>query len=293
MSFFTIKDLENLSGIKAHTIRMWEQRYNFLKPQRTKSNIRYYDGAELKKLLNIALLNKYGYRISQINKMSEDEIRENLFALTQPLACEERFVSELIHAMTEMDMVHFEEVLDNYILTKGLNKAWQFLVLPFLDKIRLLWITNHIHSVQEYLVINILKQKLIATIDRAASSIDRKMTFLLFLPEGEFHELNLLYVWYLLKAKGIATFYLGPNVPLQEAAILCKDRRVDYVYTHLTEITGNFQWNKFLSQLRDCFGSIPVIISGPLANRMPLVKLPENVICKQSFSDALSFIHAC
>lgn len=293
MSFFTIKDLENLSGIKAHTIRMWEQRYNFLKPQRTESNIRFYDGEELKKLLNIALLNKYGYRISHINKMSEEEIRENLLAITQPMACEERFVFELIEAMTETDMAHFEEVLDNYILTKGLNKAWQFIILPFLEKIRLLWITNHIQPAQEHLVVNILRQKLIVALDRTYSSIERGLTFLLFLPEGEFHELHLLYVCYLLKTKGITTFYLGANVPVEEAAALRNGHQLDYVYTHLTGIAGNFQGNRFLSQLQHCFGPVPVIISGPLAARITKSTLPENIICKPAFTEALRFLHAC
>lgn len=292
MNFFTIKDLENLSGIKAHTLRMWEQRYNFLKPQRTKSNIRCYDEEELKKILNIALLTKYGYRISQINKMNDEEMRENLLALTQPMACEERFVFDLIQAMMETDLTHFEEVLNNYILTKGINKAWQCVVFPFLEKTRLLWMTNHILSAQECLVVNVLRQKLIAAIDRVYVAAVPKTTFLLFLPAGEFHELSILYIAYLLKEKGIATFYLGINVPVEEAALLGERQKIDYVYTHLTEVTGNFQWNKFLNQLHRHFNPVPVIISGPLAARMAVNRLPSNVVCKPVMGDVVAFIKA-
>lgn len=293
MDFFTIRDLENLSGIKAHTIRVWEQRYNFLKPQRTASNIRYYDHEELKKLLNIALLHKYGYRISHINKMSDEEIHERLFSLTQPLACEERFVYQLIQAMTEMDMLSFEEVLDDYILTKGLKKAMQYVIFPFLEKVRLLWLTNHIHPVLEHLVTDIIRRKLIVAIDRVNTGLEKKMTFLLFLPEGEFNEVNSLYVYYLLKVKGIAVFYLGVNVTLEKAAALCKEQMIDYIYIHLTCITGNFQWNRFLSQVNECFRPVPAIISGPFMAKMTSKDLPDNVICKQSFADVLSFIQDC
>jgi DNA-binding transcriptional MerR regulator len=291
MNVFTIKDLENLSGIKAHTIRMWEQRYNFLKPQRTESNIRYYDGQELKRILNVALLNKFGFRISSISRMSEDEIQEKLLELTQSLACEERFVAELITAMMEMEVKRFEEILDNYILSKGLNKAVQHVIFPFLEKIGLLWTTNHLNPAQEHIVTNIVRQKLIVAIESAYSRMEKKITFLLFLPEGEFHELSLLYVYYLLKSKGISTLYLGANVPLRDAAVVCKRKKIDYVYLHLTSVTNNFQYNKFLKDLHNYFAPLTVILSGPMLHHFSSVELPLHVHCKQSFTEAVSFLN--
>lgn len=292
MNVFTIKDLENLSGIKAHTIRIWEQRYHVLKPQRTESNIRYYDGQELKRILNVALLNKFGFRISNITRMSEAEIQERLLELTQSLACEERFVTELITAMMEMEVKRFEEILDNYILSKGLNKAVQHVIFPFLEKIGLLWTTNHINPAQEHLVTNIVRQKLIVAIESAYSRVEKKITFLLFLPEGEFHELSLLYVYYLLKSKGIATLYLGANVPLEDAASVCKRKDVDYVYLHLTSVTNSFHFNKFLKELHNQFAPLPVILSGPMMHNLNGTELPAYIDCKQSFTEAVSFLNS-
>jgi len=171
MNSFTIKDLENLSGIKAHTIRIWEQRYSFLKPSRTGTNIRYYCNEELKKLLNIALLNKYGYKISHIDKMSENEIKEKILALNQSEAQQERIVNELIRHMVDLDMEKFEAVLDNYILVKGIEKAITQIVFPYLEKIGILWLTNHINPAQEHLVSNIVRQKLIVGIEDVRSSL--------------------------------------------------------------------------------------------------------------------------
>src|ERR1700737_3599704 len=122
MNVFTIKDLENLSGIKAHTIRIWDQRYNFLKPCRTETNIRYYCNQELKTILNISLLNKYGFKISHINKMSEQELKSKIINLSTSEAQQERILNELIKHMIEMDFDHFEQVLDEYILAKGIDK---------------------------------------------------------------------------------------------------------------------------------------------------------------------------
>lgn len=291
MNFFTIKDLENLSGIKAHTIRMWEQRYDFLKPQRTESNIRYYDSHELKKMLNIALLNKFGYRVSHIAKMSEAERKEKLLSLTVPRACEERFVSELVSAMTELDLQRFEEVLDNYILSKGLNRAVQQVIFPFLEKIGLLWVTGHVDPVQEHLVSGIIREKLIVAIESAYSRLEKNLTFLLFLPEGEFHELGLLYVYYVLKSKGIRVFYLGANIAVEEAASLRTRKKIDYVFVHLTSVTNSFNPDRFLENLTHHFAGLPVILTGPMTRQLNTDDLPAEITCKPYFSEALAYLN--
>ncbi len=130
MNAFTIKDLENLSGIKAHTIRIWEQRYTFLNPQRTETNIRYYSGDELKTVLNIALLNKYGFKISHIDKMSTAEMREKTLSLNQAQAQIERMVNELISCMVDMKIEEFEMLLDGYIKSKGIEKTIPQIIFP-------------------------------------------------------------------------------------------------------------------------------------------------------------------
>src|ERR1700712_2398093 len=123
MNVFTIKDLENLSGIKAHTIRIWEQRYNFLKPSRTGTNIRYYRNQEVKTILNISLLTKYGYKISHINKMTVEELKGKVLSLSDRDAQEERVVNELIAYMIDLDIEPFEKLLDTFILGKGIDKT--------------------------------------------------------------------------------------------------------------------------------------------------------------------------
>src|SRR5882757_46111 len=134
MNAFTIKDLENLSGIKAHTIRIWEQRYKFLKPKRTCTNIRCYCNDELKTLLNIALLNKYGFKISHIDRMQPGEIREKILALGDVKAQQERIVNELLQEMVDLDMERFDTILTKYIAVKGIEKAVTQIIFPFLEK---------------------------------------------------------------------------------------------------------------------------------------------------------------
>lgn len=165
MNAFTIKDLENLSGIKAHTIRIWEQRYSFLKPQRTNTNIRFYTNDDLKLILNIALLNKYGYKISNINKMSGSEIEAKILTLSQTRANEERVINQLIETMVELRIDEFEAVLGQYIYSQGFDQAIRLIIFPFLERIGLLWQTNHVNPAQEHIVSNIIRQKIIVAIE--------------------------------------------------------------------------------------------------------------------------------
>ena len=298
MNVFTIKDLENLSGIKAHTIRIWEQRYNFLKPNRTDTNIRYYCNQELKTLLNISLLNKFGYKISHIDKMSEQELKSKVDQLTDQEATHERIVNKLIYYMIDLDILSFEDLLDECILTKGIERAINQLIFPFLNRIGILWLTNHIHPAQEHLVTNVIRQKLIVGIEATGSPIRTNKTFLLFLPEGEYHELGLLYVYYLLKSRGAQVLYLGADMPLKDVVFVCKYKQPDFLYTHLTGATGNFSFEKFLSQTSQQIPGIPLVISGQLATtyvqhmRNKPRKIPVEVNFKRSLPEVLEFIAA-
>ena len=166
MNVFTIKDLENLSGIKAHTIRIWEQRYDFLKPSRTGTNIRYYRNQEVKTVLNISLLTKYGYKISHINKMSEQEMKSKVISLSDKDAQEERLVNQLIACMIDLDIESFEKLLDAVILDEGIDKTITKIVFPFMHRIGLLWATDYINPAQEHLVSHVIRQKLMVGIER-------------------------------------------------------------------------------------------------------------------------------
>lgn len=289
MNSFTIKDLANLSGIKAHTIRIWEQRYNFLKPERTCTNIRHYNDEELRTLLNIALLNKYGFKISHIDKMSEQQVRQNILSLTQQEAQQERIVVNLIEYMIAMDMGSFEDTLEIFIKERGIEKTITQIIFPYLEKIGILWQTNHINPAQEHLVTNVIRQKLINGIETIKRSIISDVKVLLFLPEGEYHELGLLFIYFLLKAKGIKVIYLGANIPIKDVKYVVDIINPDYLYSHLTSVGQNFNLDKFLQQLAQKFKNMPVVISGQLAHTYQK-KIHPPIIFKRTYGEVMEFI---
>ncbi len=289
MNAFTIKDLENITGIRAHTIRIWEQRYSFLKPQRTETNIRYYSNDELKAILNISLLNKYGYKISHIDKMSGREIREKIVTLSSSDAQLERVVNDLIQHMVDLDMDQFEAVLDVHIRAKGIDKTITQVIFPYLERIGILWLTNHINPAQEHLVTNIIRQKLVVGIENAFTLLKSEKTILLFLPEGEHHEIGLLYMYYTLKSRGVKVLYLGCNVPLRDVEFVANLKNPDHLYTHLTAVGNHFNFDKFLATASLKLANYPLIISGQLAQAYKKPTLP-NVSLKRSISDIYDYL---
>lgn len=289
MNVFTIKDLENLSGIKAHTIRIWEQRYSFLAPQRTTTNIRFYSNEELRTILNIALLNKFGFKISHIDKMSGEEIQSKILDLTQVQAQQERIVNDLINSMVNLDFDEFELITDNYIRLHGIAKAILEIIFPLLERIGILWMSNHINPAQEHLVSNVIRQKLMTGIEAAQSHLKINKTLLLFLPEGEHHELGLLFMYYLLKNHGVKVLYIGANAPLKDIAFVAELKKVDFLYTHLTSVAQNFNLEKFLHALSTKTGNIPIIVSGYLIQEYKK-KLPPNVQLKTSLKEAMDYV---
>ena len=289
MNVFTIKDLENLSGIKAHTIRIWEQRYSFLAPQRTTTNIRVYSNEELRTILNIALLNKFGFKISHIDKMSGEEIQNKVLALTQAQAQQERIVNDLINSMVNLDLDDFELITDNYIRSHGIEKAILQIIFPLLERIGILWMSNHINPAQEHLVSNVIRQKLMVGIEAAKSHLKINKTLLLFLPEGEHHELGLLFMYYLLKSHGVKVLYIGANAPLKDIAFVSELKKVDFLYTHLTSLAQNFNLEKFLHTLSAKTSNTPIIVSGHLIQEYKK-KLPPNVQLKTSLKEAMDYV---
>lgn len=288
MNIFSIKDLEQLSGIKAHTIRIWEQRYSFIKPSRTGTNIRYYSNDELKTILNISLLNRYGFKVSRIDKMSAEEISEKILKLTIADAQKERVVNDLIKYMIDLKVEDFEKVLDEYILSKGFEKTITEIVFSFLDKVGLLWQTNHINPAQEHLVSNIIRQKIIVGIENATSLNYESRTVLMFLPEGEHHELSLLFVYYLLKTRGYKILYLGVNTPVKDILYILNVKKPSYLYCHLTSIPNNFKLEKFFGQINGKLLDSKLIISGQLIQGYKNI-VPNNVSLKKSLSEVLEY----
>ena len=289
MNTFTIKDIEKLSGIKAHTIRIWEQRYQILSPQRTDTNIRYYSNEDLKTVLNISLLNKCGYKISRIKKMDTNEIQEKILSLNNVLAQQERIINELIQYMVDMNVDAFENVLDAQILNTGISNTIIDIIFPFLDKTGVLWQTNHINPAQEHLVTNIIRQKLIIGIENALVPYSLNKTVLIFLPENEHHELGLLFIHYLFKQRGFKVLYLGANIPIRDVANVVSIKQPTLLYCHLTAVSINFNLENYLIKITHKIPNIKMVFSGKIV-QMYKKSVPANVEFKKTLVDAMAFI---
>jgi methanogenic corrinoid protein MtbC1 len=288
MSSFTIKDIENLSGIKAHTIRIWEQRYSFLKPKRTDTNIRYYCNEEVKAILDISLLNKCGHKISSIDGMDAKEILQKISCLDDGCIHQEKLVHELLKKMIDLDMRSFEKIIDDHINTQGIEKTIIELLFPFMEKIGFMWESGRIRPVQEHLVGNIIRQKLITGIESTIARERTDTTFLLFLPEGEHHEMGLLCMYYLLRSQGANIIYLGANVPMKDLEYIVRIKQPDILYTHLTSPINDLHFDKFLKSVAKLSPG-PILISG-WSTKHYRKKLPAHIEFKSSLSEMLEYL---
>jgi len=286
---FTIKELESLSGIKAHTIRIWEQRYNFLQPSRTATNIRRYNNEELKTLLTVALLNKYGYKISRIDEMQPLQRAEAVLQLQQPDACDERIINQLIGCMIDLKNNEFEQTLTKHIAHHGIEKTITGIVFLFLERVGILWQTNRLRPVQEHIVSAIIRQKIIHAVDGLPLVASSSPLFILFLPEGEHHELGLLYVYYLLRNRGLVTIYLGANVPIKDVQYIVQMKSPQYLYLHLTSFPRQLKLSRYIQQLQTGPNDIKIIISGYVAQLVKQQSL-ENVLLLQSLNSVQAYI---
>jgi len=286
---FTIKELEALSGIKAHTIRIWEQRYSFLKPSRTNTNIRTYSNDELKTILTVALLNKNGFKISKINSMAPQQRRQEILDLRTPEAITEHLVNDLIGSMIDLDALSFEAILNSYIAQHDIFIALQTLIFPFLEKTGTLWQTSRINPAQEHLATAIIRQKIISAIDQLPAPLQQKPLFLLLLPEDEHHELGLLLAYYLLKKEGRCVLYLGASVPLKDAAYVVEIKKPEFLYLHLTSFPARQSLHKYLSNLSTATQQTPIVISGAAIQGYKK-ELPAGVQAITSFEGLFSFI---
>jgi MerR family transcriptional regulator, light-induced transcriptional regulator len=213
VAIFSIKDIEAVSGIRCHTLRIWEQRYGIITPKRTDSNIRYYDDEDLKSILNISILNKNGYKISEIAKLGKEEMQDLILHLSHQQSSYTNQVNELISSMIAYDEFGFNTALSRSILQLGLEQAMLQVVFPFLNEIGIMWQVGSIHPSHEHFATNIIKQKLYVAIDgNLGRYVENRKRFLLFLPENEQHSLGLLYANYLLRTRGHDVLFLSPII---------------------------------------------------------------------------------
>ncbi|MBW3469287.1 MerR family transcriptional regulator [Arthrospiribacter ruber] len=275
MSTYSIKDLEQLSGIKAHTLRIWEQRYNLLSPKRTDTNIRYYDDDDLKLILNVALLNDNGFKISKIAGMSSLEMREEVIRLTEKNLTYDDQIHALTICMIEMDEERFEKVLSTNILKIGFEQTMLNIIYPFLSKIGVLWQTGAINPAQEHFISNLVRQKLIVAIDGQVNKGGGKK-FLLFLPEGELHEISLLFATFLIKSKGHKVIYLGQSTPKEDLQLVYRLHRPEYLMTVITTSPNSQEVQGYIDCISQEFNESEIVISGYQIVGQDL-RFPKNV----------------
>ena len=285
MAVYKIKDLEVLSGIKAHTLRIWEQRYGILIPERTQTKIRTYTDDELVLLLNIRILLDSGLKISRIAELSKPEIANKVAELK--LKTPKGIAQEkLILALIEMDEVMFQSVLEEVISASSLEEAFSECLIPFFERIGVMWLTGTINPAQEHFISNLIRQKIIVEIDKLPIPERKEAPILLYLPEHEWHEIGLLFYQYILRSNGLYTFYLGQSLPY-DALVLSieKTKPLCLVTSWLTSIDGAFAQSYF-AQLTTQFPDLRVLAGGAqigihqalLQNKITLVKNTKELV---------------
>lgn len=290
MATYTIKDLEKLSGIKAHTIRIWEKRYDLIHPERTDTNFRTYNDDQLKKILNISILNKSGIKISKIACLNKREIENKVADYLDTDTKTVSKIDSLIQPLMDLDEFDFTQKFKQFIDQIGLEKTMMEIIYPFMTKVGCLWLSNSISPSHEHFVSHIIRQKLIAEIDKIELKKTNDFTFLLFLPEHEMHELGLLFTYYILKSRGYKVIYLGQFVPIQDIKEICKDHtKIDVIVASLIIPFPKGNLNSFIETLSKVAKNKKVVLSGNQIKKEKL-ELPENFIFFNNMSQFIESV---
>lgn len=260
---FSIKELSQLSRIKPHTLRIWEQRYGIMKPKRSDSNIRKYSSQDLKYLLNVSLLYDNGFKISSIAKLSEEELTNEVQNLSTKTISFSSQIQNLVIAMLELDEERFENQLTTFVLSNGLEEAMKSLVFPFLQQVGTLWLTNSINPAQEHFITNLIRKKLFVAIDGICKTpIKNPKKFILFLPEGELHEIGLLFCYFMVKNRGHKVVYLGQSLPLSDLEIIQNQQSAEVIITIITSTPCGEDVKPYVQKLKKVAGNATVFLSG-------------------------------
>ena len=263
MSTYSIKDLEQLSGIKAHTLRIWEQRYDILSPDRTDTNIRTYDDNDLKLVLNIALLKDHGYKISEISKMSPEELGKEVLLISDKQLNYPDQIHALTISMLDLDEERFEKIVSTNTLQFGFENMMINIIYPFLSRIGTLWITGSIGPAQEHFISNLIRQKLIVAIDGQLPSLrPGAKKYLLYLPEGEMHEISLLFANYIIRSRQNKVIYLGQSLPFTELGFAHGMHKPDYIFTVITSVPGQNEIQRYVYKLAKEFPDSKILMTG-------------------------------
>ncbi|MFH4966161.1 MerR family transcriptional regulator [Gaetbulibacter sp. M235] len=288
---FSIKDLENLSGIKAHTIRIWEKRYNLFQPKRTETNIRYYTTESLQKILNVAFLNNNGYKISKISSLTNEEISKLVNEITsKELQVENHAINSLKLSMLTFNEHLFHKTYNELIELKTFKEIFYNTFLPLLHHIGILWQTETITPAHEHFVSTLIKQKLLLNIEKnnVVEQNKREKIFVLFLPENEIHEIGLMLINYELKSKGYQTIFLGQSIPtesLKDPLSLYDDITFISYFTIKPEREDIDNYLQVFKQTILHNNTNELWILGNMAKSLELNKLPKGISAFNTIKD--------
>ncbi|KQR67715.1 MerR family transcriptional regulator [Pedobacter sp. Leaf176] len=285
--FYSIAKLEQLSGIHSHTIRMWEQRYNALKPVRTEGNTRLYDDDDLKKLLNIVSLNQSGLKISKICSLSESEFElllDKQLAVDAVFSKFDYYITQLVKFGISYNEYNFDKLLTSCINRFGISECYRNVIYPLLVRLGLMWRKDDICPAQEHFLTNILRRKIFASIDKLPLIKKGKETWLLFLPEDEDHDVGLLFAHYLLRANNRDVIFLGSKVPLKSIERALQENKIDNVLLFLINLRPKKATQKYIDDLQKACSTLKVNLAG---NRYLIeqLSLPSNFNCFYSLEE--------
>lgn len=275
MGKYSIKDLEKISGIKAHTIRMWERRYGLIEPQRTETNIRFYSDCDLKRLLNVSILNHNGIKISHIAGLTDAEIKSRVLDLSIDGRSSSVQIESLMVAMLELDETKFLNGLSSSIIKLGFEVSVETVLFPFLERIGVLWQAGTINPAQEHFISNLIRQKLFVAIDNEMQSpVQNGPRIIMFLSEHEQHEIGLLFYNLLARKEGMNVVYLGAGVPLEDLSLVYRLRPADVFMTSFITAMDKQEMEDLLREYHKRFPDIPFYLSG-LQMELLQPELPE------------------
>jgi DNA-binding transcriptional MerR regulator len=288
MNVFSIKDLENISGIKAHTLRIWEQRYGILKPERTDTNIRHYGDEELKLVLNIALLQeKGGFKISEIAKMSDAEMVSHILHLSETKFNHVDHMQALTLAMMDLDEARFQQLTHNIVNAHGFEYYMLEVIYPFMRRLGTLWLSGSVGPAQEHFISHLIRQKLIAAIDQQDLSLKpNAKRVLLYLPEGELHETGLLFANYLFRARKHSVVYLGQSLPYDELLLAYSIHKPEYIFSVFTTEPSADKIDAYMAKMVQDMPDTQIMVTGYLVLQ-PDRKIPTAI---QTIADFQSLI---
>ena len=264
---YSINDLEKLSGIKAHTIRVWERRYHILEQHRTETNRRRYGDNELRRIINISILHRNGFKISKIAGFSDSEIEEKVSFLSKDTNRSETQIDSLIMSMVDHNEKAINDLLTRYIMNHGIEDTFMDVVFPFLKRIGIMWHTGSADISSEHFISNIFRQRIISSIDSLSPAFkEGRKRVILFLPEFELHEIGLLFFNYLIKKLGHETLYLGQATPISSVVRANDKWKADIIVTGLMSGLPDVNHLDLVSQLSKLFPKQKVLVAGLLAD---------------------------